>query len=58
MAARAEDSSTMVLPAAQAARSAVTASRLMARGRPRAWAWMARTASSENSVSERPACSR
>ncbi len=35
MAARAEDSSTMVLPVAHAARSAVTASRLMARGRPR-----------------------
>ena len=44
----------MVLPVAQAARSAVTASRLMARGRPRAWAWMARTASSENRVSDRP----
>ena len=31
------------------------ASRLMARGIPRAWAWMARTASSENRVSVRPA---
>ncbi len=46
MAVRAEDSSTMVLPAEQAASRAVMASRLIARGRPRAWAWMTRTASS------------
>jgi hypothetical protein len=42
MAVRADDSSTMLLPVAQAASSAVMASRLMARGRPRAWVWMTR----------------
>jgi hypothetical protein len=36
MAVRADDSSTIVLPAEQAASRAVTASRLIARGRPRA----------------------
>ena len=34
------------------------ASRLMARGSPRAWAWMARTASSLKRVSVRPARAR
>ena len=37
MAVRAEDSSTMEFPAEQAASRAVMASRLIARGRPRAW---------------------
>src|ERR1700677_518082 len=55
MAVRAEDSSAMVLPAVQAASSAVVARRLMARGMPRAQEWMTRTASSENRVSLRPA---
>ena len=41
-------------PVAHAARSAVTASPSTARGRPER-AWMARTASSENRVSDRPA---
>ena len=50
MAVRAEDASAMALPVAHAAMSAVMASRLMARGRPRA-----RTASSERRVSERSA---
>ncbi len=58
IAVRAEDSSAMVLPAAHAASSAVTASLLMARGRPRAWPWIARTASSLKRVSDRPACCR
>src|ERR1700683_3831671 len=55
MAVRAEDFSAMVLPAVQAASSAVVARRLMARGMPRAQEWMTRTASSENRVSLRPA---
>src|SRR6266566_4696477 len=58
IAVRAEDSSTMVLPVVWAASRAVMASRLRARGRPRAWPWMARTASSENRVSVRPARAR
>src|SRR6266700_5281368 len=55
IAVRAADSSAMVLPAVQAASSGLTASRLMARGMPRAWVGMARTASSLNKVSDRPA---
>src|SRR5882672_2408146 len=58
MAVRADDSSAMVLPAVQAASSAVVARRLMARGMPRAQEWMTRTASSEKRVSLRPAWAR
>src|SRR5659263_628435 len=57
-AARAEDSSTMALPVAYAATRAWTARLLTARGMPRPTWWIRAIASSENSVSERPARAR
>jgi hypothetical protein len=57
-AARADDSSTMVLSAANAAIRDWTARLFTARGRPRPVWWMSAAASSEKSVSERPARAR
>lgn len=57
-AARAEDSSTIAFFCANAAISDCTARLLTSRGRPREAWWISATASSVNSLSERPASLR
>ena len=57
-ATRAEPSSTIALPEANAAISEATARLLINLGRPREVLWISAIASSENRVSERPASAR